>query len=179
MGHAQRQRRETAQGGDEGRGHKHIRRYYLYALAALVVFTGVLNIYQERRMERIKLFFIRRSSGRLAIQRCNVPRVGSTNERIQWIMRELIAGPVDSRYERTVDPQVAVKEIIVQSTTAYISFDWGFVDSLSKNPKLAVQSIVSSVLRNIRELDDVRILIDGIEPVNTFFGASPGRQKNR
>ena len=44
---------------------------------------------------------------------------------------------------------------------------------------LAVQSIVSSVLRNIRELDDVRILIDGIEPVNTFFGASPGRQKNR
>jgi len=94
-------------------------------------------------------------------------------------MRELIAGPVDSRYERTVDPQVAVKEIIVQSTTAYISLDWGFVDSLSKNPKLAVQSIVSSVLRNIRELDDVRILIDGIEPVNNFFGASPGRQKNR
>jgi hypothetical protein len=72
-----------------------------------------------------------------------------------------------------------INEVIVQGRVAYVSLDWGFVDSLSFNPSLTIQSVVKSILHNVRGLDDVRILIDGVEPVNAFYGLSlAGRKKD-
>lgn len=154
-------------------------RYYIYVLAGVFLATAVIGFSDARKMDRIKLFFKDRRTGRLVAQFSSVPRVHSLNERIFWILRELSAGPVDSRYERTVASNMEIEEVIVQGGVAYVSLDWGFVDSLSFNPSLTVQSVVKSILHNVRCLDDVRILIDGVEPVNTFFGLSlAGRKKH-
>jgi hypothetical protein len=152
-------------------------RLYLYGLAGVFLITVFIGLIDARRMDRIKLFFKDRRSGRLIAQLSSVPRVHTLNERISWILRELSAGPVDRRYERTVLPSVEIQEVIVQGKTAYISLDWSFVESLSENPSTTAQSIVKSVLHNVRGLDDVRILIDGVEPVSGFYGLSLARAK--
>jgi hypothetical protein len=159
--------------------NRRLHRCYIYALAGIFLATAVIGLSDAREMERIKLFFKDRRTGRLVAQFSNVPRVHTLNERVSWILRELSAGPVDSRYERTVDPNMEINEVIVQGRVAYVSLDWGFVDSLSFNPSLTVQSVVKSVLHNVRGLDDVRILIDGVEPVNTFYGLSLAGRKKR
>ena len=159
--------------------NRRLHRYYIYALAGVFLATAVIGFSDARKMDRIKLFFKDRRTGRLVAQLSSVPRARTLNERISWILRELSAGPVDSKYERTVAPNMEINEVIVQGGVAYVSLDWGFVDSLSFNPSLTIQSVVKSILHNVRGLDDVRILIDGVEPVNTFFGLSlAGRKKH-
>jgi hypothetical protein len=151
--------------------------YYIYALAGIFLATAVIGFSDARKMDRIKLFFKDRRTGCLVAQFSSVPRVHTLNERIAWILRELSAGPVDSRYERTVAPDMQINEVIVQGRVAYVSLDWDFVDSLSFNPSITIQSVVKSILHNVRGLDDIRILIDGVEPVNTFYGLSLASKK--
>jgi hypothetical protein len=149
-----------------------LHRFYIYGLAGVFLATVIIGFSDARKMDKIKLFFKDRRSGHLIAQSSNVPRVQSLNEKVSWILRELSAGPVDNRYERTVDPNMEIQEVIVQGRTAYVSLDWGFVESLRENPSITIQSVVKSILHNVRGLDDVRILIDRVEPVNAFYGLS-------
>lgn len=113
-----------------------------------------------------------KKSGVLVTRKVAVPSAADRNDRISWIVRELISGPTGNRYERIFSPDLDVQKIIVEKGTAYISFGWQLVDALQKEPAIAIASIVNSVLANVNALEEVKILIEGIEPVSTFSGIS-------
>jgi hypothetical protein len=146
--------------------------YYLFLIIAFFICSIVLNMAGARKMRTVKLFLKDQNTGDLVIHRSYIPRSSSTNEYVFWIIKELISGPFNNQYESMFDPNIEVKEIIVKSNVAYISFDWSMIESLYENPTLAVRSIVDSILLNIRELEEVKILIEGIEPVSTFSDIS-------
>jgi hypothetical protein len=132
----------------------------------------VLTLFDEKKMVSVKLFLKERNSDTLVTHKSLIPKTNSINEKIFWILKELISGPIGNNYERMFDPNIEVKEIIIKRNTAYISFDWTFINSLYDNPSLVIHSIVNSVLINIRELKEIKILIEGIEPVSTFCDIS-------
>jgi hypothetical protein len=119
-------------------------------------------------MRTVKLLLKDQNTGDLVVHRSYIPRSSSINEDVFWIIKELISGPFNNKYESMFDPNIEVKDIIIKRNTAYISFDWGMIESLYENPSLAVRSIVDSILLNNRELEEVKILIEGVEPVSTF-----------
>ncbi len=151
---------------------KRIRLYYIMAVALFFIFSCVMSLISTRNMVTVKLLLKERKSENLVVQKSSIPQTSSLNDRIYWILKELISGPIQNNYERIFDPNIEVKEIIVKRNTAYISFDWTFIDSLYKNPSLAIDSIVDSILMNVHELKEVKILIEGIEPVSTFCNLS-------
>jgi hypothetical protein len=151
---------------------KTVRLYYIIAVTLFFIFSCAMSLIEIRKMETVKLFLKERKSESLVIQKSSIPQTNSLNDKIYWILKELISGPIQNNYERIFDPNIEVMDIIVKRNTAYISFDWTFIDSLYKNPSLAIDSIVDSILLNVRELSEVKILIEGIEPVSTFCNIS-------
>ena len=144
------------------------KRYYLFFITAFFICAVALNLAGARKMRRVKLFLKDQKTGDLVIHRSYIPRSNSTNENVLWIIKELISGPFNNQYESMFDPNIEVKDVIIKSNVVYISFDWSMIESFYENPSLAVRSIVDSILLNIRELEEVKILIEGIEPVSTF-----------
>ncbi|HEB29928.1 MAG TPA: hypothetical protein ENI15_03500 [Spirochaetes bacterium] len=142
--------------------------YYLWFFTVFFICSIVLSLTGARKMRTVKLFVKDQDTGDLVIHRSYIPRSSSTNEDVFWIIKELISGPFSTQYESMFDPEIEVKEIIIKGSVAYISFDWSMIESLYENPSLAVRSIVDSILLNIRKLEEVKILIEGIEPVSTF-----------
>ncbi len=153
-------------------GKRKIMRYYFMVIIIFFIVSCVLSLFNVKKMVTVKLFLKDRNSGNLVIQRSLIPKTSSLNEKVFWILKELISGPIHNNYERIFDPNIEVKEVIVKKNTAYISFDWKVIDSLYENPSLAVYAIVNSILLNIRELEEIKILIEGIEPVSTFCDIS-------
>ncbi len=149
-----------------------IKWYYLIAVVVFFIVSATITIVNEKKMVTVKLFFKDRDSEKLVVQRALIPKTNSINERIFWILKELISGPVQSQYERILDPNIEVKEVIIKRKTAYLSFNWLLINSLHKNSTLVLDSIIKSVLVNVKELDEVKILVEGIEPVSTFYGIS-------
>lgn len=149
-----------------------IRNYYLIAVVTFFIGSSLLSLTGTKKMQTVKLFLKDRHTGDLVIQRHPIPKTSSQNEEIFWILKELISGPNSNQFERIFDPNIEVKKIIIKKNIAYISFDWKFIDSLYENPSLAIRSIVNSILFNIRGLEEVKILIEGIEPVSTFCNIS-------
>lgn len=149
-----------------------IKWYYLSAIVVFLIASATITIVNEKKMVTVKLFLKDKESGKLVVQRSLIPKTESINERIFWILKELISGPIQSQYERILDPNIEVKEIIIKRKTAYLSFNWMLINSLHKNSTLVLDSIVKSVLMNVKELDEVKILVEGVEPVGTFFSIS-------
>ena len=149
-----------------------IRKYYLIVVVVFFIGACLLSLTGARKMQTVKLFLKDRHTGNLVIQRHLIPKTSSLNEEIFWILMELISGPNSIRFDRIFDPNIEVKKIIVKKNIVYISFDWSVIESLYDNPSLAIRSIVNSILFNIRELKEVKILIEGIEPVSTFCNIS-------
>lgn len=149
-----------------------IKRYYYIIVTALFILSCVLTMFNEKKMVSVKLFLKERNNDTLVAHKSFIPKASSINEKIFWILKELISGPIGNNYERMFDPNIEVKDIIIKQNTAYISFDWTFINSLYDNPSLVIHSIVDSVLINIRELKEIKILIEGIEPVSTFCDIS-------
>jgi hypothetical protein len=149
-----------------------IRRYYILVLIVFFVGSAVLSLLSTKSRRTVKLLLKDRETESLVIERALIPKTSSANEKIGWILKELISGPIKNEHERVFDPNIEVKNIIIKSTTAYISFDWSFIESLYENPSLAVRSIVNSILMNLKELKEVKILIEGIEPISTFCDVS-------
>ena len=148
------------------------KRYYLFFITAFFICSIALNLAGSRKMQTVKLFLKDQNTGDIVIHRSYIPRSNSTNEYVFWIIKELISGPFNNQYESMFNPNTEVKDVIIMSNVAYIFFDWSMIESFYENPSLAVRSIVGSILLNIRELKEVKILIEGIEPVSTFSDIS-------
>ncbi|MFW6137636.1 MAG: GerMN domain-containing protein [Spirochaetota bacterium] len=145
-----------------------LQKYILYALVGFFVFSLVLSFANSRQKKRVKLFFKSNKSNQLVVQHTLIPQGKSVNEKVFWILKELISGPVDPQFERIFDPTIEIQQIVVDQGIVYISFGWKLINSLHRYPSLAMGSIVDSILLNISNLDGVKILVEGIEPVNTF-----------
>ena len=149
-----------------------MKRYFIIALILFFVVAIFLNFYSTRSTQRIKIFVKDKQTQRLVTSKVQVPNTKTLNERVFWVLKELISGPTESRYERIFDPDIDVQKVIVREGIAYVSFGWMLTESLQKEPVMVVRAIVNSVLLNNRELDGVKILIEGIEPVCTFSNIS-------
>jgi hypothetical protein len=149
-----------------------MKRYFLIALVLFFACSLFFNFYSTRSTQRITIFVKDKQTQRLVTERVQVPNTKSLNDRVFWVLKELISGPTESRYERILDPDIDVQKVIVREGIAYISFGWMLTESLQKEPVMVVRAIVNSVLLNNRELEGVKILIEGIEPVSTFSSIS-------
>lgn len=146
--------------------------FYMASILVLFLLAVFMSLLSERKMVRVKLYVKDRSTGQFVLQKAFIPATNSVNERVYWILKELTSGPVKSEYERILDPNIEIEDVIVEGRTVYVSFDWRLVDSLHGNPRSVLDVIVKSVLMNVRELDKVKILVEGIEPISTFCGIS-------
>ncbi len=146
----------------------------MYFLVLMLLFLGsvFLQATSARSTEKVRLYLKDRATGQLVAQRVVVPSTSDPREKLFWILKELISGPTGARYERIFSPDIDVQSIIIRKDTAYISFGWNLVESLHQHPSLAVAAIVNSVLLNMRGLEEVKILIEGVEPVSTFGDVS-------
>ena len=151
---------------------KYIKRYFLFLLITFFSVSLFFNFYGNRSTEKIKILVKDRESQRLVMEKVNIPNTESPNERIFWVLKELISGPTQSQYERLFNPDTDVQKVIIREGIAYVYFGWMLVESLQDEPVLALRAIVNSVFLNNRELDGVKILIEGIEPVCTFSSIS-------
>jgi hypothetical protein len=153
--------------------------------AVLFFFAGslVFSVLSLRKTKSARIFVKDKGSGHLVLQKVVIPKTSSENERVFWILRELISGPTGDRYERILDPNIEIRRVIVRKGIAYVSFDWKFIDSLYMNPALVVRAITSSIMLNIRRIEGVKILVEDIEPVSTLGDVSLGstfrKTKNR
>jgi hypothetical protein len=145
---------------------------YMAGILAFCVVAGGFSLFSERKSEGIKLYVKNRANGRLELQKSFIPKTGTVNEKVYWILKELVSGPVKSEYVRLLDPNIEIEEVIVRNRTVYVSFDWLLIDSLHENPGQVLNAIVQSMLMNVKELDEVKILVEGIEPISTFCGVS-------
>lgn len=155
-----------------GKGSTRLERYYLYVILLFLLGSLFFNFFENKRLVRVKLCMKDKQSGKLVIQKRTIPQTSTTEEKIYWILRELASGPVDNKYEKILDPNIEIKNVIVRQSTAYVSFNRSFVDSLYENSSYALCSVTHSILLNIRELDGIKILIDGIEPVSNLSNLS-------
>jgi hypothetical protein len=123
-------------------------------------------------MKKVKIYVKDKRTQRLVIQKTWIPNTATLNEKVFWVTKELMSGPAGSNYERVFNPDTDVQKVIIKEGVAYISFGWMLTESLQKEPVLAVRAIVNSVLLNIREIEGVKILIEGIEPVSSYSNIS-------
>jgi hypothetical protein len=144
-----------------------------FGILVLLFLASVLYQFSlTRSSRRVKLFVKDKQTGTLVTQRTLVPNTTSESERLLWILKELISGPTGNRYERILDPGIDVEKVIIKKNTAYVSFGWNLVDSLHDEPSLAIRAIVNSILVNMKSIKQVKILIEGIEPISTFCDIS-------
>jgi hypothetical protein len=146
----------------------------VYFLVLVLLFLGsvTFQMTSARSTERVRLYMKDRATGQLVSRKVVIPSATDPCEKLFWILKELISGPTGARYERIFSPDIDVQSIIIRRGTAYISFGWSLVESLHQNPSLAVAAIVNSALLNVRGLEEVKILIEGVEPVSTFGNVS-------
>jgi hypothetical protein len=157
----------------------YIKRYFLLLLIIFFSISLFFNFYSNRSTAKIKILVKDRESQRLVLERVNVPNTESPNEQVLWVLKELISGPTQSQYEKLFNPETDVQKVIIREGIAYVYFGWMLVESLQDEPVLALRAIVNSVFMNNRELDGVKILIEGIEPVCTFSSISLNGTFNR
>ena len=140
--------------------------------AVLFFFAGSLlfSVLGLRKTKPAKIFVKDRGASRLVVQKVPRPKADSENERVFWILKELISGPTGDRYERILDPDIEIRRVIVKKDIAYVSFDWKLVESLYKDPALVVRAITNSITTNIRRIERVKILVEDVEPVSTLGG---------
>jgi len=146
--------------------------YYLLMIIIFFILTIILSIFNVTGRNSVMIYLKDKNRDKLVAKKIVIPKSKSIDEKAKWILRELISGPIGNRYERIVDPGIEIKNVIFSGDIVYINFDWAFVDSLYKNPYLVLNSIAKSIFLNIGQIEGVKILIDGIEPVNTFCNVS-------
>jgi spore germination protein GerM len=147
---------------------RYLKRYFLVLLILFLSVSLFFNFYSKRSTSKIKILVKDRASQRLVMARVNIPNTESPNERISWVLKELISGPTQNQYEAMFNPNTDVQKVIIREGVAYVYFGWMLVESLQDEPVLALRAIVNSVFLNHKEIDGVKILIEGIEPVCTF-----------
>ncbi|UCB46143.1 MAG: GerMN domain-containing protein [Spirochaetota bacterium] len=150
------------------------RKYYFIVIVIFFLGTLFMSIQNSRKVHTVRLLMKERQSQYLVVKKVCIPRSSSSNDKIFWILKELISGPISNQYERVLDPDIEIQRIVIRKNIAYVSFNWKIIDSLHKNPAFVISSIVNSILMNIREIEGVKILIEDIEPVSTLGNISLG-----
>jgi hypothetical protein len=148
------------------------RKYYLIVIVIFFLGTLFMSIQNSRKMHTVRLLMKERQSQYLVLQKAYIPRTSSLNDKIFWILKELISGPIGNQYERVLDPDIEIQRIVIRKNIAYVSFNWQIINSLHKNPAFVISCIVNSILINIKEIEGVKILIEDIEPVSTLGNIS-------
>jgi len=149
-----------------------LKRYYFILIMVFFIGSIILNVIDTLTKNRVKIYLKDKKFDKLVTKIIVIPKSKSVDEKVYWILKELISGPIENRYERIIDPNIEIKNVVVSKKIVYINFDWIFIDSLYKNPHLVVNSIIKSILANIKGLEGVKILIDGIESRSTFCNIS-------
>jgi spore germination protein GerM len=145
-----------------------LRRCFLIAVSAFFIAGLFVQLKDIKSNEKVKIYVKDSRTGKLVIHRTKIPRTESNDEKLFWVLKELISGPTSNHYERLFSPDIEIQNIVIRGGIAYISFGWNLIDSLQKEPVLALRSITKSVFTNIRGLKGIKILIEGIEPVSTY-----------
>ena len=155
---------------------KDFKRYFFASI--LIFFAGsiFLSVYSCRKTKSVRLLVKDRESQHLVLHRVMIPKSSSAHEKIFWILQELISGPTGNKYERMLDPNIEIQRVVIRRNIAYVFFDWKIVDSLYKNPKLVIGAITNSILLNTRKIEEVKILIEDVEPISTLGGESFGNR---
>jgi hypothetical protein len=151
-----------------------IKRYFLAVIIVFFAGSVFLSVQNCRKTRSVRLCVKDSASEHLVLQKTIIPKSSSAYEKVFWILKELISGPTESRYERILDPNIEIQRIVIRKGIAYISFDWNLVDSLYENPRLVIGAITNSILLNIRQIKGVKILIEDVEPVITMGGVCLG-----
>jgi len=139
------------------------------AIALSIVMVNYLLL--DKKYLRVKLYIYNNKNGQFDFESRKILKSNSSEERVKDVLNELISGPVGENHERLFSPETIIQFVAISKRdVVYISFDWSIVKSLRENPSKIIDSIVTSIKRNIRNIKGVKILIDGVESINTFNG---------
>jgi hypothetical protein len=148
------------------------RKIFFMLLIFLFLMSVLYQIVSTKETKKARIYVKDRQTGLLVSEKVIIPNTTDQDEKLFWVLKELISGPAEAKYEKIFNPNIEIQKVIIRQKIAYVSFGWNLVDSLHDEPKLVIQSIVNSTMANIKSLKGVKILIDGIEPVSTFCGIS-------
>ena len=147
--------------------------YLFFSLSVLISAALILSILltYERKYVKVKLFFLNSNTKKLEIEKKCIVFTKNKVEMVRRIIEELIAGPVDAKYERLFAPDVDIQFVAIgKDGTVYISFNWDFINGMYSHPAAVVQSLAKSLEANLKAVHGVKILIDGVETICNFGG---------
>lgn len=146
----------------------YVRKCFLIVVSAFFIAGLFLQLKDMKSNEKVKIYVKDTRTGKLTVQGTKIPRTKSEEEKLFWVLKELISGPTSSHYDRLLGPDIEIQNVVIKGGIAYISFGWNIIDSLNREPVLALRSIIKSIFTNFRGLKGVKILIEGIEPVSNY-----------
>lgn len=143
---------------------------FIVLLAIVSLISAVyITLKDEIKYTGVNLYFFNENTGKLEARREFIPKSRNKAEELKSILYELISGPSDERLESLFKPDVSVQFIAFgKGGEVFLSLNWAAVESLYRYPALAVESLVKSIMSNIKSVRAIKILIDGVEPVSTF-----------
>jgi len=147
-----------------------VKRYFIITVFAFFIAGVFFQLGEMKSNEKVKIYVKDTHTGKLVVYRTKIPRTESVDEKVFWILKELVTGPTSNHYERVLNPDIEIQSVVIKGGIAYVSFGWNLVDSLQKEPVLALRSITKSIFANVKGLKGVKILIEGIEPLSTYSG---------
>jgi len=121
------------------------------------------------RAVTVNLYFAGKNPFSLIAEQRKVPRPESTVALGRAIIRELAAGPRKKNLSRTLpDSDILRTFFIASDKTAYVDLGsemWTHHPGGVRSDILAIYSIVNSLVLNMAEIDAVKILILGRDPI--------------
>jgi hypothetical protein len=145
-----------------------VKRCFIITVFAFFIAGVFFQLGGMKSNEKVKIYVKDTHTGKLVVYRTKIPRAETVDEKVFWILKELVTGPTSNHYERVLNPDIEIQSVVIKGGIAYVSFGWNLVDSLQKEPVLALRSITKSIFANVKGLKGVKILIEGIEPLSTY-----------
>ncbi len=138
---------------------------YVFMIFSFVITLIFLIYIENKKYVRINIYLPHINSAELSKEVRFIPKSGSRIEKIRWIMGELISGPLNSEHLRVFNPDTKIRDIFIEKGVMYINFDWMIVEAFHKNYSQVVSSIKKTIADNFSGIREVRLLIDGVEPI--------------
>jgi len=149
------------------------REFVFFTLMLVITISLIMMnfLLPEKKYLKIKLYIYNSKNNQFDFESRLIPKSKNKVEKIKDVVNELIYGPVTNGYERLLSPDTIIQFVALsKKNIVYISFNWDIIKSIRKNPAKVITSIVTSIKKNIKEVNGVKILVDGVESINTFNG---------
>lgn len=121
----------------------------------------------EAGMKRVTLFFLGRGDYSFREEHREIERGATTAEDAKRTLAELVRGPNSADLAPTVPREAKLYNLFIDSSgTAYVNFNQGLRDGLSKGAQeelYTVFSIVNTLASNFVQIARVQILVEGAE----------------